>query len=93
MESLDCGSLRRQNRGLKAAIVALLLALGAVSWIGATFQELPPKRVEAREFLLNDEHGNVRARLSMQNGQPRLELYDEHGAVTWSTAGRLQPVR
>ncbi len=93
MEAPDYARLCRQNQRLKAAVAALLLLVGAMLWLGASLQEPPPRRIEAREFLLNDQNGDVRARLSMRDGQPRLELYDEHGHVTWSTAGRFQPVQ
>jgi hypothetical protein len=37
------------------------------------------KVFRAREFILEDENGNARARLSMTEGEPTLALYDEKG--------------
>jgi hypothetical protein len=86
IETLEKGlaSARRFNRWLLAAVG---LALGV--WIlagtfGPTIAAAPAgggavKEVRAREFILEDENGNNRARLSMGNDGPTLALFDEKG--------------
>jgi hypothetical protein len=70
-------NLEKQNRGLKR--------LGAVALISVTLllvmgQAPLKRRVEANEFVLNDDSGKARAKLSMDvNGTPRMAFLDSEG--------------
>ena len=53
--------IERDNRRLKLTVGALLLALAAVPLIGAVMPEQIPELIQAREFQVIDENGNLRA--------------------------------
>ena len=55
--------LERDNRRLKLALGALLLALAAVPLVGAVMPEQVPDAVRARAFYVEDENGTVRVRI------------------------------
>ena len=85
--------LEQDNRRLKLALGALLLALAAVPLIGAVMPEQIPQVIRAREFRVIDENGTWRARMNAnsiryadENGKPRayltqlgLSYYGENG--------------
>lgn len=59
---------------------------------------IPPQRaisaapVEARGFVLMDEHGRKRGELGFNGrGQPTLRFFDESGKVIW-TGGAVTPL-
>ena len=56
--------IERDNRRLKLALGALLLALAAVPLIGAVMPEQIPEVIQARAFLAMDENGNPRSHMS-----------------------------
>ena len=55
--------IERDNRRLKLALGALLLALAAVPLVGAVMPEQVPDAVRARAFYVEDENGTVRVRI------------------------------
>ncbi len=70
--------LERDNRRLKLTVGALLLALAAVPLIGAVMPEQIPEVIQAREFRVIDENGNVLA--SMSGGASGvISVRDENG--------------
>lgn len=70
--------LERENRRLRRAGIAMVLGLALLGILGAT--RPAPKTLRARELLLTDSAGNVRAKLSAQNPRyPSLTLYDAQG--------------
>jgi hypothetical protein len=87
--------VERDNRRLKLALGALLLALAAVPLIGAVMPEQIPEVIEARAFQVIDENGERRADMSDEgfaywdeNDNGRAEMsdlgisyYDENGNV------------
>ena len=69
--------LERDNRRLKLAVGALLLALAAVPLIGAVMPEQIPEVIRARAFQVIDANGNERAAMN-----PTGIIYaDENGTV------------
>jgi hypothetical protein len=70
--------LEEQNRRLKQLGAAALIVAASLLVMG---QAPSKKTVEANEFILNDDKGNVRARLRMGLTAPQLELVDEKGTA------------
>ena len=70
-------------------LLASVIFLSAHGQTGST-----AKTIEAQEFILKDNSGRVRARLGMNNEQPSIELYDEHGSVVWKSPSgtKIKPV-
>jgi hypothetical protein len=86
IEKLEKGlaSARRLNRWLLAAVGVAFGVWILAGTLGPTMAAAPGsggavKEVRAREFILEDEKGNNRARLSMGNDGPALALFDERG--------------
>lgn len=55
-------TLERQARLLKLVVIGLVSSLGVLSLLGLSPD--PHKRIEAEEFVLRDQAGRVRAKLS-----------------------------
>ena len=55
--------LEQDNRRLKLALGALLLALAAVPLIGAVMPEQIPQAITARAFYVEDENGTERVKM------------------------------
>jgi hypothetical protein len=83
--------LERQNRFSRTAGFLIAVVLGLSLAANVTAQEKshnPPLRastIEAHAFLLKDETGKLRGRMTVDDGESVLELLDETGKVTWST--------
>ena len=58
--------VEQDNRRLKLALGALLLALAAVPLIGAVMPEQIPELIQAREFRVIDYDGTVRAGMTRE---------------------------
>jgi hypothetical protein len=76
--------LERQNRRFKQLGALALIATASLLVMG---QASPKKTVEANEFILRDNSGNVRARLSVEEtpsspGQAQFVLLDKEGKTT-----------
>jgi len=71
------GKLERQNRRLKCAVVATLIAFGALAIIGQTTYKR--RMIRAQEFQLVDSHGKLMGRMRADGNNPELELYNQHG--------------
>lgn len=77
-------STKRQNKTLFTG-VCLLVAFLTLTWTGlsrltpAYAQNTPLKEVRAKEFILEDENGNIRASLVVSKGVPSLSLMNENG--------------
>jgi hypothetical protein len=88
--------LERQNRRWKLASFLLLFVVASALATGLVAQEKiePPlmraKTVEAQSFVLKDTDGTVRARMSMNEGRPSFELYDQTGKIVWSMPSKRQ---
>jgi len=74
-EKLD--RLERSNRRIKMGLTLTIVCFAALISIGA--QQNSNKIVEAREFVLKDASGQMRAKLSSENSGPRLILYRASG--------------
>ena len=81
----------RRNRCLLAVVGLAVVGLGlAWAWnkTTATAQgqgaAAAPKVIRAKEFILQDANGKLRAVLSVEKGEPGLHLYDEKGKPVWS---------
>lgn len=72
-------SRRRQSRVLPITIAGLV-ACQAVTWF-SSFSRSDDRVVTARSFALEDEDGNVRARLEMSDGAPQLTLLGKGGKL------------
>jgi hypothetical protein len=72
--------LETQNRRLKQFGVAMLIASTSLIAMG---QASSKKIIEANEFILRDESGNVRAKLAVNpsrlGGAPEMFFFDERG--------------
>jgi hypothetical protein len=90
--------LERQNRFLRTAGFLVALVLGLSLTANVTAQEkartspLRASTVEARTFVLKDASGTVRGRMTVDDGESVLELFDATGKVTWSTGIALSPI-
>ncbi len=94
--------LEQDNRRLKLTVGALLLVLAAVPLVGTVMPEQIPARIQAREFQVIDENGNLRALVSDktiayldENRVTRAQFYvdgffysDANGNVVWSAPQR-----
>ncbi len=81
--------LETQNRRLKKTGIALLLVAAAVIAMG---QAPAKKLITANEFVLQDESGTIRARMSMEmKDRPTLSFYRDQTHVTASLAGGDEP--
>ena len=69
--------IERDNRRLKLALGALLLALAAVPLIGAVMPQEIPELIQAREFQVIGEFGNERAGMSASG----IAYNDEKGTI------------
>ena len=88
--------LERQNRFWKLGGVLAVSALALSLVVGARAQQPEtkytpeiPKAIEAQSFLLRDASGAKRGELGLENGVPKIELYNSSGKVTWSTNPRM----
>jgi len=85
-----------QNRAWKMAGLLALLTLGLSQVANLTAGQkeqdasLRAKTVEAQTFLLKNAEGALMGRMTVDEGQPVLELYDRSGQVTWSTSTRAK---
>ena len=70
--------LEKHNRQINRLAAAALLCAGALLLMGQTASK---KIVEANEFVLRDNSGNARARLSMSEIGPEMVLLDETGGT------------
>ncbi len=71
--------LESQNRRLKQLGFAALIVVTSLAVMG---QAPSPKTVEAHEFILRDDSGNVRAKLSMnEHANPEMVFLDEKGGA------------
>ncbi len=70
--------LEKQNRRFKQIGALALILAGSVLLMG---QAPATRTVEANEFVLRDESGRVRGRLSMTDSGPALSLYDQNGHI------------
>jgi hypothetical protein len=77
-------SCENRRTAITSAVPALTLLLFITAWallpwqpkaVAQTAKEA--KVLEAQEFRLVGEDGQVRARLSLQNGRPGLDLFDD----------------
>ncbi len=94
--------VEQDNRRLKLALGALLLALAAVPLIGAVMPEQIPDVVQARRFEVIDENGTLRTLMDGktiayldENRVTRSQLYvdgffysDASGNVVWNAPER-----
>jgi hypothetical protein len=51
------------------------------SWAATRAATKSPTQVQAREFVLVDDHGRVGAKLGWKDGQPQLQLFDRKDRV------------
>lgn len=65
---------RSRNRWLTAAL--LLVGVGAVAGLGRA--SVAEKEVRAKSFIVEDEKGRTRAKLSVRENAPVLSLFDEN---------------
>ncbi len=82
-------SLEGQNRKLKQIGTAALILVGSILLMAqASPKDIPTKTVEANEFVLKDDSGQIRARLEMYREptaspnypkEPRLSFFDANG--------------
>ena len=74
--------------------VLLLCTLAFRPAISASLEQrlLRVNSVEAQNFVLRDDHGNIRGELKIEDGKPVFELYNESGKVVWSTEPSLREV-
>jgi hypothetical protein len=78
-----------QNRRLKKATIAALVLVSAVLVMG---QAGTRRILEANEFVLKDNSGTARARLSMETtNRPTLTFYGEKNPISASLAGGDEP--
>ena len=69
--------VERDNRRLKLALGALLLALAAVPLVGAVMPEQIPQVITARAFYVEDENGTLRAGMNAN----AIGYFDENGTI------------
>jgi hypothetical protein len=81
--------LERQNLRLKRIGAAALVVAVSLLIMGQASQK--KKTVEADEFVLRDDRGNVRAKLSMNEATPNPEMlfFDETGKTMLSLVGGI----
>jgi len=93
--SLRLDAMERQNRRLRLGLLALgVLFLCGV--LGAGLGRTAPARVEARHFILTDDHGGMRGEWSIDSdGAARLRIYGQDGKEEASLppSMRVVPVR
>lgn len=80
--------LERQNRRMKRIGCGIFIVVGAVLLMGQTHQPAIPVAVTARAFVLVDQNGSTRARLSTLPSGPILVLYDAKGNPRMILDGR-----
>jgi hypothetical protein len=81
--------LEAQNRRLKKAGIASLIVATAII---AMAQAPGKKTIEANEFVLRDESGKARARLSLEmKDRPTLTFYTNQNLIAASLAGGDEP--
>jgi hypothetical protein len=88
-------ALERENRRLRRWAALALASLAALAGVGAA-RETTPRIVEARQFVVRDDAGRIRARLGIASpeGAARLTLQDADGRVTADVGGTtLYPLR
>ena len=68
--------LEKQNSRFKQVGALALIFLGSVLLMG---QAAARRTVEANEFVLKDDRGQVRGRFHLQDGGAELVLFDPHG--------------
>lgn len=71
------GKLETQNRRLKWAGIASLIAVGALAIIGQTTYK--KRMIRAEEFQLVDSHDKLMGRMRADGNNPELELFNQHG--------------
>tara|TARA_B100002003_G_C14020695_1_gene492213 strand:- start:211 stop:687 length:477 start_codon:yes stop_codon:yes gene_type:complete len=69
--------VEQDNRRLKLALGALLLALAAVPLVGAVMPEQIPELIQARRFRVIDENGTTRAVMDYDG----FYSFDENGKL------------
>ncbi len=78
--------LERENRRLRRMGLAAVVAVALIGILGAA--RPAPKTLRARELVLTDPAGNVRAKFSAQNPQfPSLTFFDAHGRARLTLRG------
>src|SRR5689334_13717472 len=71
--------LERENARMKQFGVLLLVGTATLIVVGTDLFRTP-RQVEAREFVLKNRDGRVRATLGLkEDGAPRLALFDSRG--------------
>jgi hypothetical protein len=82
-------NLEAQNRRFRKALMAALVVASAIAVMG---QARTSRVVEANEFVLRDNSGAVRARLSIEaTTKPTLTFYGERNFISASLAGGDEP--
>jgi hypothetical protein len=70
--------LEAQNRRLKQVALSVALASSVLAMVGFKLAR-NPSQVEAERFVVKDARGNMRASLSLREGEPTLALFDSRG--------------
>ena len=90
LENMERELARAKRRNLWLLSVTLLMVgVFAIGFFETTSSKLraqgagKERVVRANEFILEDERGEVRARLGIFKDQPGLTLSDENGWVIW----------
>jgi hypothetical protein len=79
--------LERGNRRWKLAALVLFLSCLVLLLAGFDYPQpnlVKARSVEARNFVLRDADGQVRARMAISEDGPRLTFFDEQGNVVSS---------
>ncbi len=80
--------LERESRRLKVTGAALLLALAVVGSMGQVLPKAVPKVVEAEQFVVREQNGNLRASLGVAGVASALTLFDQNGKLYATLGGR-----
>jgi hypothetical protein len=85
----DVARLKRQNRVLRGAGLVVLCALAGLVLVNQKNPDQVADVLQAKEFLLVDSEGYVRAALGFSDGEgaePGLDIYDRYGELKLSLA-------
>jgi len=74
----------RVSNPWKFSTFFLLIVMGLLVCLGFDRPDNSTKTVEAQEFVLKDNSGKVRARIAMENNQPKMLFYDKTGRTIWN---------